>query len=493
LSTKQVWRRFEVALTGPFFTGQPLRVSIGNYSKLQRRLGDELGSTEGWDHEGIKWRGVESYGSGGGYTSLVPRVLIRRLGEPLAVRLQELQRQRPEAERRWLAEATRGWTWELRELRIELYDFGVGVVNGTYDVSAPAWLSAAATRRTAEAVARLLGDPAVGVRSPVAASYDALTRETVTLFGDAVARCAKAELQESLLDAFNSALPSEPGTEDTAASPAAEGWGRLLWLHPVFVFTSGPGVGARRLRRISRPFEATFSQNIVHWHGVFAPGIDSSVIVLHENIPKQKTPPMGLTELMWAYYALFMEIDRGLLAMLDSDRWEASGSLAELEKDAAEMFSAYMRVQEARARLDSALTDLAGGQVSMWNTIAEVQKFDELAAGVERKIAVLQRIAERRVEQAAATRARLTGNILSGLTALTVVTVVVTLMAYLVGTRADRSGHTELRLVVVALAFALATLILLKVLDVRRGLWARFRPQADRGRRAPRGPGRPRR
>lgn len=483
-----------MALTGPFLTGQPLQVSIGNYSDLQRRLGDELGSSEGWDYEGIKWRGVESYGSGGGYTSLVPRVLIRRLGEPLALRLEELQRQRPEAERRWLAEATRGWTWELRELRIDIYDFGVGVVNGTYDVSAPPWLSAAATRRTAEAVARLLGDPAIGVRSPVAASYDALTRETAALFGDAVvARCAKAERQKSLLSAFNSALPSEPRPEDPAMSPAAEGWGRLLWLHPVFVFTSGPGVGARRLRRISRPFEATFSENIVHWHGVFAPGIDSSVIVLHENIPKQKTPPMGLTELMWAYYALFMEIDRGLLAMLDSDKWETSGSLAELEEDAEEMFSAYMRVQEARARLDSALTDLAGGQVSMWNTIAEVQKFDELAAGVERKIAVLQRIAERRVEQAAATRARLTGNVLSGLTALTIVTLVITLMAYLIGTRADRSGHTELRLVVVAFAFALATLVFLRVLDLRPGFSARFLRRADRGRRALRGPGRPRR
>jgi hypothetical protein len=468
LSTKRAWRRFEVALTGPFLTGQPLQVGIGDYSDLQRRLGDELGkSDEGWDYEGIKWRGVESYGSGGGYTSLVPRVLIRRLGEPLSLRLEELQRQRPEAEREWLAEATRGWTWELRGLRIELYDFGVGVVNGTYDVSAPPWLSAAATRRTAEAVARLLGDPAIGVRSPVAASYDALTRETVASFGDAVARCAGAELQEPWLSAFHSALPPEPGPEAPSASPAAEGWGRLLWLHPVFVFTSGPGVGTRRLRRISRPFEATFSENIEHWHGVFAPGIDSSVVVLHENIPKQKAPPMGLTELMWAYYALFMEIDRGLLAMLDRHKWQTSGSLAELEEDADRMFSVYMRVQEARARLDSALADLAGGQVSIWNTIADVQKFDELVAGVERKIAVLQRVAERRVEEAAAARARRTGNVLSGLTALTVVTLVVALTGYFVGTQSDQSGHTELRLAIVVFAFALATLIYRKAIDAR--------------------------
>jgi hypothetical protein len=468
LSTKRVWRRFEVALTGPFLTGRPLQVRIGDYSSLQRRLGDELGkSSEGWDHEGIKWRGVESYGSGGGYTSLVPRVLIRRLGEPLALRLEELQLQRPEAEREWLAEATRGWTWELRSLRIELYDFGVGVVNGTYDVSAPPWLSAAATRRTAEAVARLLSDPAIGVRSPVAASYDALTRETVSLFGDAVARCAGGELQESWLSAFHSVLPPDPGAEGLPESPAAEGWGRLLWLHPVFVFTSGPRVGTGRLRRISRPFEATFSENIEHWHGVFAPGIDSSVIVLHENIPKQKAPPMGLTELMWAYYALFMEIDRGLLAMLDSDKWQASGSLAELEEDADRMFSVYLRVQEARARLDSALTDLAGGQVSIWNTIAGVQKFDELVVGVERKVATLQRVAERRLEEASAARARRTGNVLSGLTALTVVTLVVTLMGSFIGMQPDSAGHTELRVAIVVLGFALATLVYRRAIDTR--------------------------
>lgn len=468
MSTKRVWRRFEVALTGPFLTGQPLQARIGDYSDLQRRLGEELGkSGEGWDYEGIKWRGVESYGSGGGYTSLVPRVLIRRLGEPLALRLEELQRQRPEAERRWLAAATRGWRWELRSLRIDLYDFGVGVVNGTYDVTAPPWLSAAATRRTTEAVARLLGDPAIGVRSPVAASYDALTRETVTAFGDAVARCAGEEVDDPWLSVFHNALPPEPGAEGPPASPAAEGWGRLLWLHPVFVFTSGPDVGVRRLRRISRPFEATFSESIVHWHGVFAPGIDSSVVVLHENIPKHKTPPMGLTELMWAYYALFMEIDRGLLAMLDSDQWQTLARWLGSKEDAERMFSAYMRVQTARARLDSALADLAGGQVSIWNTIAGVQKFDELVAGVERKMAVLERVAERRFEEASAARARSTGNILSGLTALTVVTLAVTLMGYFIGMPSDHGGHIELRIGIAALAFAVVAVIYRKVIDAR--------------------------
>jgi hypothetical protein len=447
LSTKRAWQRFEVAFTGPFLTGQALKVTISDYERLQRDLGAELAATsDGWDHEEIKWRGVESYGSGGGYTSLVPLVLIRRQGPALMRRLEELQRSRPGPEQEWLRGATAGWGWQLRSLRIDLYDFGVGVVTGTYDVTAPLWLSAEASRRQAEPVGRLLRDPLSGRRSPVAAAYDALTHETVGLFAEAVTRCADEARQKP--------WPSFP-----AAGDPDEEWGRLLWLHSVFVLTSGPGASSRRLRRISRPFEVAFSETIEHWHGTFAPGIDSSVVVLHENVAKQKTPPMRLTELMSAYYGLFMEIDRGLLAMLDEAKSGRSGSLCELEAEADEIFTVYTRVREARARLDSALTDLAGGQLSIWQAIAGVQKFDELIAGVERKVEALQRIAERRVQEAAAARARRTGNVLSGLTALTVVTLTVALTESLIGTRTDADGHVEVRVAIVVVAFALALAI----------------------------------
>jgi hypothetical protein len=470
LSAKRVWRRFEVSLTGPFLTGQPLRVRIPDYSRLQRELGAELNRTsEGWDYEGIKWQGVESYGSGGGYTSLVPLVLIRREGDPLKLRLAELQRGRPRDEQLWLEQATGGWKWDLRTLRIELYDLGVGVITGTYDVTAPAWLGPEATRRRAESVGRLLRDPVTGSGSPVAASYQALARETVGLFADAVSARAAQARQEPWLSSFLAALPASPeqGLAQPAGEDSGDEWGRLLWLHSLFVLTGGPGASSRRLRRISRPFEVAFSETIEHWHGVFAPGIDSSVLVLHENNPKQKGPPVRLSELMSAYYALFMEMDRGLLAVLDSDRWQKATSLAELEADADQIFAIYRRVQEARARLDSALTDLAGGQLSIWNTISEVQKFDELVAGVERKVGALQRIAERRVQEATAARARRTGNILSGLTALTVVTLMVAVMEILIGTRTDAGGHVELRIAIVVAAFAVATAIYRKAAGAR--------------------------
>jgi len=190
------------------------------------------------------------------------------------------------------------------------------------------------------------------------------------------------------------------------------------------------------------------------------PGIDSSVIVTGGSdafVPQEV--PMRLTELHWAYYAVFMEMDRGLLALLDNDKWQTPESLATLEADTERMFSIYTRIQEARARLDSALTDLAGGQLSIWNAIADVQKFDHLVAAVEGKVETLQRIAERRVQEAAAARERRTSNILSGLTALTVVTVAVALMANFIGTPADSIGHIDVRIITIIAAFLIALLL----------------------------------
>jgi hypothetical protein len=458
VSRRGAWRRFEVAFTGPFLTGQPLQVTISDYERLQREIAAELNrSSPGW--EGPAWRGVETYGSGGGYTELVPLVLLCRQDEALKRRLEELSESRPAAERAWLRETTGGWSWRLRELKIELYDFGVGVLSGAYDVTAPARMRAEEIRHRAESVARLLQDEAAVERSPVAAAYDMLARETAVLFAEAVARCAAEHRREPWLHPLLSALP--PTTADgPGAAGALDGqWGRLLWLHPVFVLSGGEGASLRQLQRISAPFEQTFSERIEHWHGLFTPGIDSSAMVLHRNRPKEKTPPMRLTLLMWAYYGLFMEIDRGLLAMLSSDRWQSPGTLPQLEEEASQIFDVYMRVREARARLDSALTDLAGGQLSIWNAIADVQKFDELVASVEGKLETLQRIVERRVQEASAARARRTGKVLSGLTALTVVTVTVGLVGLFLGTRRDASGHVEWRVATVAVAFVLAAII----------------------------------
>jgi hypothetical protein len=460
MSIRRAWQQFEVALTGPFLTGHPLQVRMSEYTRFQRELGEDLKGdpSGGWDYESIKWRGVESYGSGGGYSSLVPLVLMRREGPALMSRLEEAQRGRPDVEQEWLHDALEGWTWRLRKLRVELYDLGVGVIAGVYHVAAPVSLSVKATRRNVESIGHLLGDPNLDVRSPVAAAYEIVARETVSVLASVVARRVPNVRQEPWLTPLLNALPAT--VEPTSARQHDGEWGRLLWLHPVFVLAGSPSGGWRQRRKLARPFVPTFSTTIKYWHGTFVPGIDSSVIVTGGSdafVPQEV--PMRLTELQWAYYAVFMEMDRGLLALLDNDKWQTPESLATLEADTERMFAIYTRIQEARARLDSALTDLAGGQLSIWNAIADVQKFDHLVAAVEGKVETLQRIAERRVQEAAAARERRTSNILSGLTALTVVTVAIALMANFIGTPADSIGHIDVRIITIIAAFLIALLL----------------------------------
>lgn len=456
MNQRKPWEHFEVAFTGPFFTGTPLRVRLADYRRVQREIGDELCRMgPGWDYQSIKWQGVESYGSGGGYNNVVPLVLVRREGDALIQKIGELERTRPAAEREWLQKITQGWIWKLRAVTIELYDLGVGVISGRYEVIAPPGLSPEETCIAAEAPARLM-HPLSGDRSATAAAFDLLAREAVADFARAADLQAEKHKQKPWLQPLIDALSED--IDEIGADGGANQWGRLLWLHPVFLLDAGGNATEERIREISSPFEATFSKPIKYWHGRFVPGIDSSVVVMRRGGAIGRRPPMRLILLMWAYYGLFMEMDRGLLAMLDNDRWEKSNSLSDLEGDADMIFALASRVQEARARLDSALTDLAGGQLSIWNGIAWVQKFEELVAAVEGKLASLERIADRRVQQASAARARRTGSVLSGLTALTVVTVTVALMGNFFGTP-TAFGNTGVRIIAIVASFLLAYLL----------------------------------
>ena len=461
MSTRKAWQRFEVSFTGAFFTGSPLQVRISDYSRVQEQIAKELSRTgAGWNHSGIRWKNVETYGSGGGYTTRVPLVLVRREGTPLFKRLAELERTRPDTEHEWLHRALTGWQWRLRALQVEIYDLGVGVISGTYDVSAPIWLRIKEIQHVAESVARLM-HPMTGNRSPVAVSYDLLARETAAIFADALDKCDGIVRETPWLDPMLDALAVDESGDETWGQPQpANEWGRLLSLHPVFILSAGRSASQRRMERLSRPFNATFSTSVKYWHGIFTPGIDTSVVVIRGGREeKEKGPPLKLTLLMWAYYTLFMEMDRGLLAMLDSDKWRKPGPLAELEADTNRIFEVFMRVREARSRLDSALTDLAGGQLSMWRAISDVQKFEELVEAVEGKVATLRYVAERRLQEATTTRARRTSRVLSALTALTVVTVAVALLGNFFGTRSDTVGHLSVRVAVVLVAFLFALIV----------------------------------
>lgn len=437
-----------VSLTAAFLTGHPIRIRIGDYRRLQSDLGRALEhlDDQGWSID-TSWRQAGTYESGGGFTSMLPLVLARRRGGDMLARVQMALRDRPDSEHAWLAQQTQGWKVTPHSMRIDVYDLGMAVMSGTFTIELPADSSLHGVAQTIKRLAWLKPDSVSGVRSPIAAVFQELGHETARQFATAVAQQVPHALQEAWLSPFFRALTSEDESGEDRTD-----WGRLLWLHPIHLLE----VGATSDRTaIAAELAPPFHRSVEIPDGRFVPGVGWSAIVTDAGASSAAIPTR-LTELHWAYYALYMEIDRGLLAVVDQDLWSRSKSLSELEQDADRVFDAYMRVMEARARLDSALASLGGDELAIWEVIAEVQKFNPLVDAVERKVELLQRVAERRVQQAAASRARRTSIILSGLTALTVVTVAIALIGNFLGTRSDSLGHVELRTVIIVAAFAAA-------------------------------------
>jgi|SRR4051794_17787348 hypothetical protein len=184
-------------------------------------------------------------------------------------------------------------------------------------------------------------------------------------------------------------------------------------------------------------------------------GIGWSVVRVHRE--DAEATAIELTKLHWAYYALYMEIDRGLLEILDKPRWLHSASLKELEADANAVSADYLRISDARARLDSAINARGGDELAIWEAIAKVQKFDLLLDGVGRKLDALATVAQHRIEQTTAVRDRRIGYLLGFLGVLGLVTLVIAVVGALVGSvkTSDWPPIWE-RAVAVGLAFAIA-------------------------------------
>jgi hypothetical protein len=133
-------------------------------------------------------------------------------------------------------------------------------------------------------------------------------------------------------------------------------WGRVLWIHPVHLLENQTPVDAAISAARLAP---TFSQTISVPGGSFTPGVGWSTIVTDGS--HNAKLPMRLLELHWAYHALYLEIDRGLLALLDDDRWHVPDSLSELEADADRVFGSYMREMMIHGRWPRSLAATSGG------------------------------------------------------------------------------------------------------------------------------------
>jgi hypothetical protein len=491
--TQASLRSFEVVLTGAFLTGLPLQAPVAESNQLQRTLGDALAAHagEGWTYDPLERQDAGgSYDGSGGYPSLVPLVLVRREGDDLQRAAEQALERRPIAELRWLQQITEGWGWTLTAISIDIFGFGVGTVRTAYTVQPPESLGVDEVRRTIDLLSRLKPDAAEQVQPPLAAALETVTRATVARLSEEVDRTVAKARQLPWLTPMIAALgePSEPGAP--TSDQRCYGWGRLLWLHPVFVLSTSRKTDTAEAQLIAMPFLSDFHRSIDTSYGLFAPGIDISVIVCRSSTRARETF-LWLLTLNWAYYALFMEIDRGLLATLDDERWRGHASLAELERDASAMFRVHMRVQNVHARLGSILMDIGGGALTLWDTIAQAQRFDALVTAVQVKVDLLQGVAEQRINEAAAVRARRTGNILRGLSALTLITVITAVIGTLIGSRSDPVGHDWIRIAAIAGAALLACLLYFVQRDIalRRERRRRLAWRRSVTARAPRAPG----
>jgi hypothetical protein len=430
-----------VAITGAFLTGHPLAVRVDSYGALQAALRRRLKGPH-WRMEGLRVEGG-TFESGGGFTEALPLVIARRDGADLLP---------------WLSAALDGYTGTHANppaapasildatptsLAIDVYDLGVAVMTAWFDVRAAGGAALDATARTIKQLVWLR--PGNEGQPPLAAALQRIAFDTAQQYDEAVDVAAPEEAQAGWLSRAT-LLPSAPSADHRPLDEQ----GRLLWLHPIHVLhTREPP------RAEARDLAPAFYKDIDLSEGVFAAGIGWSAIAVPPGSGAAATP-VRLTELHWAYYALYMEIDRGLLGVLNQQRWSEDAPLRQLEDDARNAFADYLRVMEARARLDSALNALGGDELAIWQTVAEVQRFDAIVQGVERKLDVLQKLAQRRVEQASANRTRRIGDFLGGLTVLTVVTVAVAVIGFFVGSRSDTVGHVWLRVAIVVAAAAIS-------------------------------------
>ena len=441
----------DVAITGAFMTGYPLRIGIGEYDSVQRELATKLSENTGagWT-TGAAELPTGSYHSGGGFSDVIPLVLVCRSGVDLLTRTREILDRRPAPEQDWLKHRTEGWTVEPRSMRIEVYDLGVAVINGTFAVEVPAAVPLQAVARRLKEMVWLRPDDVDNVSSPITGMFRKLSKETARQFRASVDAAVPARRMPPWLPA--------------STNHGSQQWGRLLWLHPVHILTSKD-----REKRESGAKELApeFSQHVDLRDGRFVPGIGWSAIVTDDD-PSTRVMPLKLVHLHWAYIALYMEIDRGLLVFLDRDKSVTKRPLlSESEEYAKQTFDDYLRVMKARARVDSALASLGGDEQAIWDVIAEVQKFDSLVDGVDRKVEVLQRIADRRVQEAASASSRRSAIILGLLTTLTLVTLATTLLGYFLGGLSDEDKHPYLRWSILGLGVLLAVLLWSVTFQVR--------------------------
>lgn len=438
-------RTLTVAITGAFLTGCPLRIGIDKYRDVQAALVEELRRAhpeDGWVGPADS-SGAGTYTSGGGYATEVPLILVRREGD---TPLKEALDGRKMAEYRLQESRIGGWNLDSTSLRIEVYDLGVGVIDAQFTLIVPHAVPLAEAAAKLKQAVLLRPESPGGALPAVPAALKELAIETTAHFRSAVARVPGPRL----LDPWPSAEP-EVGPDGR--------WGRLLWLHPVHLLAAAGPQAHAGAAQIAPVFSAVMDIP----GGLFVPGIGWSAVVTTDGSSGVDLP-MRLLRLHWAFIALYMEIDRGLLTV--QNQLETTGSadvrrprLRDLEGEATRVFDSYTRVVQARSRVDSTLAGLGGDEQAVWDKMTSVTKYDTLVDGVGRKVEALRHITERRVQEASAAQARRSSVSLGLLTTLGLVTLSIAAVGYFFGSLKEDSGSVSLRVGVFAAGLLFAVVL----------------------------------
>jgi hypothetical protein len=450
--------RFRLFLTGAFSTDAAIRVPVEEYRDQQRRLGTELEGVDEttWNPDGVPWLDRSSYDEGGGYSSLVPLVLVQREGDRLVAEVRAREKLAWEEASGFEREERAKWRLELKRFNIQLFDFGVAVLVAAYEVEAPPGLDPSRAADQIRSWSNLTRDETGHMKQPIGRALEQTTRETADRFRTAVERCGHSPESSS---AHSLTAQARDGGQEKAAAER----GRLKWLHPVFVLP--PQTGIRRKALKTAQFKVKQSKEVDFESGCFVPGVKRSVVALEvEKRDKdllEPSAPVGLLILNWAYCAAFMDFDRELLTSLDRSIAKGPDPHTDPEAEAHGTYAKYLEVAGAKARLESAVNGLGPGQVAIWEAIVEVTRFDELIEAVDRKLGVLQRIAEARVQEAVAKSSQRSRRVVTALTVLTLLGLAVAVISYFVGDRTDRVGHDGVRFAVLIAAASLALLLFL--------------------------------
>lgn len=167
-ATQTTGTKLCVAVTGAFLTGHPVRVRISGYDELRAKIGEELEREDGrgWSVDSLDWRRGGTYESGGGFATMLPLVLARRDGGDMLARTEAALRRWCDEHDDWLDD-TQGWGLTASSLRIDVYDLGMAVMNGTLEVRLPTNASLPTAARTLNRLVRLKPEPESRISSPI--------------------------------------------------------------------------------------------------------------------------------------------------------------------------------------------------------------------------------------------------------------------------------------------------------------------------------------